>query len=130
MGRRYETELTDQEWERIREALTRWSRLGRRREMDRRQVLNALPYMKRPSCQWRLLPKDFPHRGTVRYSFDPWTHDHRLRELNALPRREVRTNAGCQPEPSAAMLDSQSAKSTEAGGDVGSAGLSNKPSAA
>jgi len=76
--RRYETDLTDQEWERIREVVTRRSRLGRPREVDLPEVVNALLYVDRTGCQWRLLPKDFPHRSTVRYYFDLWTHDHRL----------------------------------------------------
>ena len=103
----------------IQEVVLRRSRLGWPRQVDPRGVMNTLPHMDRTGCRWRLLPKDFPHRSTVRCSFDLWTHDHQMRELNTLLRRQVRTHVGRQPEPSAAILGSRSVKSTEAGGDVG-----------
>jgi len=116
---RYETDLTDQEWERVRDMVLRRSHLGRPTTVDLREVVNALLYMARTGCQWRLLPTDFPGWSTVRYYFDLWTHDHRLREVNTALRQDFRARLGRQCEPSAAVLDSQSVKSTEAGGDVG-----------
>jgi putative transposase len=76
--RQYETDLTDGQWARIRAVVERGSGLGRPPRVDRRQVVNALRYMTRTGCQWRLLPKDFPNWTTVRYYFDLWTWDHRL----------------------------------------------------
>jgi transposase len=70
----------------------------------------------RTGCQWRLLPPHFPNWHSVRYYFDKWTQDHTWQRLNELLRTQVRQQVGRKPQPSGAIMDSQTAKTTEVGG--------------
>src|SRR5918911_2481419 len=70
-------------------------------------------------CQWRYLPKDLPDYHSVNYYFRLWTKDGTIERINTALRRQIRIAQGRDAEPSAAILDSQSVKSTESGGDVG-----------
>ena len=69
---RYPSDLTDEQWELVEPALARNGTWGRPREVDVREVINALLYLVRTGCPWDYLPHDFPHRSTVRYYFDKW----------------------------------------------------------
>ncbi len=89
--------------------------LGRPWRVDLRLVLNALFYLTRTGCQGRLLPRDFPYWATVCYYFDRWTAGTGER-LNDALREQLRVQVGRHAQPSAAILDSQSAKTTEVGG--------------
>jgi transposase len=110
--RRYATDLTDAEWELIKPVIdTPQTGRGRRRTVDLRAVANGLLYKLRTGCQWLLLPRDFPPPSTVSYYFQQWRKNGRLQRLNDQLRRATRPQHGRDPEPSAGIMDSQSAKS-------------------
>jgi len=114
---RYATDLTDAQWQLIAPVVRQPAgRRGRPRAIDTRAVVNAILYLTRTGCQWRLLPSDFPPYRRVFYYFQMWTADGAWQRLAAALRTTVRTRAGRDPSPSAAIIDSQSTKTTEAGG--------------
>jgi transposase len=115
----YPTDLTDEQWAILEPLLPRADGPGRPTELDLRTVVNALLYKNRTGCQWRMLPSDFPPHSSVRYYFDKWRHDETWQRINDSLRQSVRQQLGRESEPSIAVIDSQSVKSTEAGGDRG-----------
>jgi putative transposase len=116
---RYPSDLTDAEWELIETFVRQRAGPGRPHEIDRREIVNALFYLACTGCQWRYLPKDLPDYHSVNYYFRIWTEDHTIEQINTVLRRQIRIANGRDAEPSAAIIDSQSVKSTESGGDVG-----------
>ena len=119
-AKKYETDLTDEEWAYI-EPFVRaeQSQFGPKIRVSRREVVNAIRYLVRTGCQWRLIPNDFPHRSTVRHYYDVWRQNRTWERINALLNRLVRVKHGREPTPSVLIVDSQSVKSSAMGGEVG-----------
>lgn len=110
----YPTDLSDAEWQKIEPLIPKSeSKRGRKRKHSIREVLNAIFYLLRAGCAWRMLPHDLPPWKTVYHYFRLWRKDGVWEQINAALRIEVRKAEGRDPEPSAGILDSQSAKTTD-----------------
>jgi putative transposase len=114
--RRYPTDLTDKQWELLEPLLPAAKPGGRPREVNLREVVNALLYLNRTGCQWEFLPRDFPPAGTVYWYFKQWRDDGTWEAIHAALREQVRRAEGREASPSAGVLDSQSVATTEVGG--------------
>ena len=104
---RYLSDVTDEEWPK---------RGGRKREVDEREIVNAIMYVLSTGCQWRALPKDFPPRSTVWHYLDLWSYDGTLERIHHELYVKCREKEGRKASPTAAIIDSQSVRSAEKGG--------------
>ena len=117
MERSYFTDLSNAEWACLEPHIPAPNKRGRPKTHSTREILDAVFYVLRSGCPWRLMPRDFPPWETVYWWFGRWRTDGTFERLNAALRERVRARSGRNPLPSAGIADSQSAKTTGVGGE-------------
>jgi putative transposase len=117
MKKAYQSDLSDAEWSCLEPHLPAPEATGRPRLHSTRKILDAILYVLRSGCAWRLLPNDFPPWKTVYHYFRQWRLAGIFEQINAALRKRLRIGLGRNPHPSAGIADSQSAKTTGVGGE-------------
>ena len=114
----YPSDLQDEQWQKIEPLIPAAKPGGRPRTVQMREVLNAILYLLRTGCAWRMLPHDLPPWGTVHYYYRRFRREEVWKSIHDRLREEVRQAEGREATPSAAIVDSQSVKTTEKGGST------------
>ena len=112
---RYPSDLTDEEWALAEPLIPPAKRGGNRRHVVVREVVNGLMYVLSTGCQWRAIPKDLPPRSTLYDYFDLWSWDGTLDRIHDALYAKCREAASREASPTAAIIDSQSAKAAQKG---------------
>jgi transposase len=118
-GLRYASDLTDAEWALLEPLLPPPCDQGRPRSWPMREIVNAISYVLRSGCPWRLLPSDFPPWRTVYRWFAAWRDEGLFERVNHTLVMADRARSGREASPTAAVIDSQSVKTSESGGPRG-----------
>ena len=124
----YASDMRDEEWA-ILEPLLAPQQQGRPRKHSLRSICNAIRYVQRTGCQWRLLPKDFPPWLVVYMTLWRWRNRGLWEQVMHELRKRVRVQAGRNPAPTLAIIDRQSVKTVQKGGNAGTM-AARKPKAA
>ncbi len=111
----YPSDLTDAEWQYLEPLLPAAKATGRPRQWELRLILNAIFYLVRSGCSWRMLPQEYPPWPTVHDYYRRWRQDGTWESIHTQIRQQVRQAVGREATPSGAVLDSQSVKTTEKG---------------
>ena len=112
---RYPSDLSDAEWALIGSMIPPAKRGGRPRDVNVREVLNAIFYVLSTGCQWNAMPKDLPPKSTAHYYFMLWDWDGTLERIHHALYVAAREQAGREASPTAAIIDSQSSKAAQKG---------------
>jgi transposase len=115
-GLRYPSDMTDAEWALVRPLIPPAKRGGRKRSVGLREVVNGIFYVLSTGCQWQALPKDLPPKSTVHSYLMLWDWDGTLERIHHALYTAVREQDGREASPTAAIIDSQSAKGALKGG--------------
>src|SRR5215468_5571684 len=113
---RYPSDLTDDEWGLVEPLIPPGKTGGGKRTVIMREVVNGIMYILSTGCQWRAMPKDLPPKSTVYDYFDRWRYDRTLDRIHQALYVKCREQIDREASPTAAVIDSQSVKSSEKGG--------------